>query len=98
MFNIRNLRNKFSDLEVLAASDNFHVIGIVSESWMNTENKDFLAEYNSPNYSMFSCEWQDKKKLRCFGLHKKQSQLGLANKIDFFFTLKVYWLREDKDK
>ena len=60
MFNARSLRNMFSDLEALAASDDFHIIG-VSESWINTENIDFLAEYNLPNYSTFSCERQDKK-------------------------------------
>ena len=45
MFNARRLKNTFSDLEALAVSDDFHIIG-VSESWINTENRDFLAEYN----------------------------------------------------
>ena len=40
MFNARSLRNKFSDLEALAISEEFHIIGI-SESWINTENRDF---------------------------------------------------------
>ena len=48
---------EFSDLEALAASDDFHIIGI-SESWINTENRDFLAEYNLLNYSVISCERQ----------------------------------------
>ena len=60
MFNARSLKSKFSDLEALATSEDFHIIG-VSESWMNTENRDFLAEYNLPNYSVFSCERQNKK-------------------------------------
>ena len=62
MFNTWSLSNKFSDLESLAASDDFHIIG-VSESWINTENKDFLSEYNLFNYSMFICERQDEKKV-----------------------------------
>ena len=53
---MRSFRNKFSDLETLATSEEFHLIG-VSELWIViTENRDFLAEYNLPTYSMFSCE------------------------------------------
>ena len=52
MFNPRRLSNKFSDLEVLATSEEFHIIGL-SESWINTENRDSLVEYNLPNYSIF---------------------------------------------
>ena len=55
MFNARSLRNKFTDLEILSATNEYHIIG-VSESWLNTENRDFLAEYNLPGYQMFSCE------------------------------------------
>ena len=40
---------------VLVSSEEFHIIG-VSESWINTENWDFLAEYNLPSYSMFIFE------------------------------------------
>ena len=29
MFNAHNLRNKFSDLEALATSEEFHVIGVL---------------------------------------------------------------------
>ena len=32
-----------------------------AEQWINTENRDFLAEYNLPSYSIFSCERQNKK-------------------------------------
>ena len=58
MFNARSLRNELLDLE--AKSEDFHIIA-VSESWINTENRDFLAEYNLPSYSIFSCERQNKK-------------------------------------
>ena len=36
MFNARSLKNKFSDLEALATSEEFHII-TVSKSWINTE-------------------------------------------------------------
>ena len=57
MFNARSLRNKYSDLEALAISEAL----TLSESRMNTENRDFLAEYSLPNYSMFSYERQNEK-------------------------------------
>ena len=55
-----SFRNTFSDLEALASSKEFHIIAVL-ESWINTENRDFLAEYNLPSYSLFSCEWQNEK-------------------------------------
>ena len=60
MFDVRSLRNKFSDLKTLATFEDFHIIA-VSESWINTENRDFLAEYHLPGYSIFTCERQNKK-------------------------------------
>ena len=50
--NTRSLRNKFSELEELAFSENYDIIGI-TESWLNTEVRDFLAEYKIPGYTMF---------------------------------------------
>ena len=58
-FNARSLRNKFEDLEILAATNNYHVIGI-TESWLDTANRDFVAEYSLPKYSIFSCERENK--------------------------------------
>ena len=55
MLNARSIRNKFEDLETLAAANDYHIIG-VSESWLDTENRDYLAEYHLPGYSLFSCE------------------------------------------
>ena len=40
MFKGRSIKIKFSDLEALATSEEFPIIG-VSESWINTENRDF---------------------------------------------------------
>ncbi len=42
MFNARSLRNKFSDLKALAATDDFHIIGI-TETWLNTNQGDFFC-------------------------------------------------------
>ena len=53
--NARSLRNKFEDLESLAAMDQYDIIG-VTESWLDTSNRDFIAEYNLPNYTIFSSE------------------------------------------
>ena len=50
--NTRSLRNKFSDLEEMAISENYDIIGI-TESWLNTANRDYLAEYKIPGYTMF---------------------------------------------
>ena len=55
LINARSLRNKFSDLEELAFTENYDVIGI-TESWLNTEQRDFLAEYDLPGYHVFSSE------------------------------------------
>ena len=50
--NARSLRNKFSDLEEIAFTENFDIIG-VTESWLNVEVRDYLAEYKIPGYTMF---------------------------------------------
>ena len=36
-------------------TENYDVIGI-TESWLNTEQRDYLAEYNLPGYHIFSSE------------------------------------------
>lgn len=55
LINARSLRNKFQDLAALNFLEDFDIIG-VTESWINTENRDFLAEYNINGYSLFSGE------------------------------------------
>ena len=50
--NARSLRNKFSDLEEIAFTENYDVIG-VTESWLNIEVRDYLAEYKIPGYITF---------------------------------------------
>ena len=57
--NARSLRNKFSDLEELVATENYHIIG-VTESWLNTEQRDFIAEFKLPGFSIFSCERENR--------------------------------------
>ncbi len=55
MFNAHSLRNKFPDLEALVATHEFHIIG-VTETWLNTNQKDLLAEYSLPGCVMFNSE------------------------------------------
>ena len=55
LVNARSLRNKFLDLAALAYFEEYDIIG-VTESWINTEGRDYLAEYNLKGYSLFSCE------------------------------------------
>ena len=50
--NARSLRNKFSELEEIAFTDNYDIIR-VTESWLNLQNRDFLAKYNIPGYVTF---------------------------------------------
>ncbi len=50
--NARSLRNKFSELEEIAFTEDYDIIG-VTESWLNLQNRDFLAEYNIPSYVTF---------------------------------------------
>ncbi len=57
--NARSIRNKFLDLEELVAAEKFDIIAI-SESWVNTKDRDFLAEYNLPGYSIFSCDRENR--------------------------------------
>ncbi len=46
--NARNIRNKFLDLEELAATDKFGIIAI-TESWLNTKDRDFLQSIIYPS-------------------------------------------------
>ena len=57
--NARSLRNKFTDLETLALTENYDIIGI-TETWINTEVRDYLAEFALPGYSIFNAERKDK--------------------------------------
>ena len=41
--NARSIRNKFVNLEEIVLADDYDIIGI-TESWLNTEDRDFLAE------------------------------------------------------
>ena len=50
--NARSLRNKFSELEAIALTENYDIIG-VTESWLNLQSRDYLAEYNIPGYVTF---------------------------------------------
>ena len=95
IFHVHSLRDKFSDLEALAASDDFHIIG-VSESWINIDYRNFLPEYNLPNYSMFSCELHDKKKSRIVFIYVKASLNSIILQTEEIDNVDVTFLRLKK--
>ncbi len=53
--NACSLRNKITDLQTLAYTNDYDIIGI-SESLLDTNKHDFLAEYNLSGYAIFSNE------------------------------------------
>ena len=44
----------------MVCMEEYDVIG-VTESWINTVNRDFLAEFSIPGYSLFSCERNERE-------------------------------------
>ncbi len=53
----------FLDLEELVAIEKFDIIAI-TESWLNSKDRDFLAEYNLPGYSIFSYDRKTNREWR----------------------------------
>ncbi len=53
--NARSLRNKFEDLQILAATDDYDIIEL-TESWLSKEKRDFIAEYKLPGFTISSYE------------------------------------------
>ena len=56
---LADIRNKFTDLEALAVMDQYHIIG-VTESWLDTSNRDYIAEFELPGYTIFSFERENR--------------------------------------
>ncbi len=50
--NARSLHNKFSEFEEMALTEDYSIIG-VTESWLNVELRDYMAEYKIPGYVIF---------------------------------------------
>ena len=51
--NARSLRNKFTELSSLVASQNFDII-CITESWVSESvNRDFLSEYELNGYNAY---------------------------------------------
>ncbi len=46
-------------MEELVATEKFDIIAI-TESWLNTKDRDFLAGYNLPGYSIFRCDTENR--------------------------------------
>ncbi len=55
MFSASSIRIKFLDLKALVATDEFHIIG-VTETRLNINQRDFLAEYSLPGYVISNSE------------------------------------------
>ena len=47
-------------MEEAVFTENYDIIG-VTETWLNTENRDFLAEYKLPGYTIFEKSRTDKR-------------------------------------
>ena len=54
-FNARSIRNKFDELQALVYLENYDIIG-VTETWINSSDRDYLAEYSLTGYIIFSSE------------------------------------------
>ena len=46
-------------MEEVVLTDNYDIIG-VTETWLNTKNRDFIAEYNLPGFTIFEKSRTDK--------------------------------------
>ena len=68
--NACSLRNKFSEIEEIAITGHYDLIG-VTESWLNLEVRDYLAEYNIPGATLY--------------LKKKVEYIEME--VEFYFTL-----------
>ena len=52
LINARSIRNKLSEFRALVSSENFS-IAAVTESWLHTNTRDFIGEYQIPGYTTF---------------------------------------------
>ena len=59
MFNARSIRNKWLEFRGFIATESADLIAI-TETWINTSNRDFEAEYELPGYQMFRKDRQDR--------------------------------------
>ena len=50
--NARSIRNKMTELGIIAMNEDLDII-LISESWVNTETRDFSGEVCLPGYSLF---------------------------------------------
>ena len=52
LINARSIRNKLLEFRALVSSENLS-IAAVTESWLNTDTRDFIGEYQIPGYITF---------------------------------------------
>ena len=55
MFNAQSIRNKMDLFRALIAKEKPDVIGI-TETWIHTNTRDFIEEYNVQCYKLFKIE------------------------------------------
>ncbi len=77
-------------MEELVATEKFDIISI-TESWLNTNDRDFLAEYNLPGYSIFSCDRENRAGGSVIlyinnNLHPSAIQTEKINNVDLNFV------------
>ena len=58
--NSRSLRNKMDEFRTLISTEKID-IAIFSETWMNTESREFLAEYQVSCYNIYESNRQGRK-------------------------------------
>lgn len=63
-FNADCFGDKYADLDVLTVSEERHIVG-VTESWFDTESRNYLAEYNLSDNSLFSSDRTEREILLC---------------------------------
>ena len=51
--NIRSIKNKFTELETIVATESPDIIGI-TETWLDCENKEFISEFSLEGYTLIN--------------------------------------------
>jgi hypothetical protein len=59
MFNARSIRNKFREAAATIINDNIDIAAI-TETWLKTEERDFIGEYAIPGYNIFNRDRRNK--------------------------------------
>ena len=85
--NVQSIRNKFVDIQAEIISNSYDMIGL-TETWL--DNDDFIAEYNIPNYVIFTKERTGKRGGGVILLIKKhlnpiEIKTNIVNNVDSLY-------------